>query len=475
MINVKTDINLTAGAVMDEPGMYRYCREIINTMNDGLVVVAPDGTIMMVNRAFEEIIGYTREELIGGSCSLLRCDACDLARAEGKENWCDLFDHGSATRKPCTLVRKDGSYITVLKNASLLWNADGEMLGAVETLTDITEITKRDQKIQELSRLLEGDDVFHGLVGNSAAMRRVYELTEKAAQSDAPIIIHGESGTGKELVAHAIHELGKRREGPFIKFSCAALNEALLESELFGHVKGAFTGAYSHRQGRFEAANRGDIFLDEIGDIPLSTQVKLLRVLETKQFERVGEVRSIKVDVRIISATHQDLQSLVSQGKFREDLFFRINVIPIHLPPLRDRLEDVPLLANHFIQRLREKSGKPITGLTPGAMRLLMDQPWPGNVRELQGVLEYAFVLAEKGLIHPEHLPPKVTGPEILAETPEAAPSPAGMDEKAALIAALRQAGGNQSKAAALLGVSRITVWHRMKKYGIDVHKLITG
>jgi two-component system response regulator HydG len=470
MMNVKTDINLTAGAGMDEPGMYRYCREIINTMNDGLVVVAPDGTIMMVNRAFEEIIGYSREELIGGSCSLLRCDACEIARAEGKGNWCDLFDLGSATRKPCTLVRKDGSYVHVLKNASILRNAAGEVLGAVETLTDISEITKRDQKIQELSRLLEGDDGFYGLVGKSAVMRRVYELTEKAAQSDAPIIIYGESGTGKELVAHAIHELGKRRDGPFIQFSCAALNEALLESELFGHVKGAFTGAYSHRQGRFEAANRGDIFLDEIGDIPLSTQVKLLRVLETKQFERVGEVRSITVDVRIISATNQDLQSLVSQGKFREDLFFRINVIPIHLPPLRDRLEDM--------QRLREKSGKPITGLTPGAMRLLMDQPWPGNVRELQGVLEYAFVLAEKGLIHPEHLPPKVTGPAPLPEnpeTPEAGRSRAGMDEKTALIAALRQAGGNQSRAAALLGVSRITVWHRMKKYGIDVHKLVTG
>jgi PAS domain S-box-containing protein len=458
--------------------MNRYCREIINTMNDGLVVVAPDGTIMMVNRAFEEMIGYNRDELIGGSCRLLSCDACELARAEGKGHWCDLFERGSATRKPCTLIRKDGSYVHVLKNASILRDAAGDVVGAVETLTDITEITKRDQKIQELSRLLEADDGFYGIVGKSAIMRRVYELTEKAAQSDAPIIIYGESGTGKELVAHAIHALGKRQDGPFIQFSCAALNEALLESELFGHVKGAFTGAYSHRQGRFEAADRGDIFLDEIGDIPLSTQVKLLRVLETKQFERVGEVRSIRVDVRIISATHQDLQSLVSQGKFREDLFFRLNVIPIHLPPLRDRLEDIPLLANHFIQRLREKSGKPIPGLSPGVMRLLMDQPWPGNVRELQGVLEYAFVLAEKGLIHPEHLPPKVTGPAPLTknmENPEKGRSRGGTDEKAALIAALRQAGGNQSRAAALLGVSRITVWHRMKKYGIDVHKLITG
>ncbi|MGA9755952.1 MAG: sigma 54-interacting transcriptional regulator [Desulfobaccales bacterium] len=457
----------------DEQGMYRYCREIINTMNDGLVVVAPDGTIMMVNRAFEEMIGYSRDELIGASCGFIHCDACEIARAEGKGHWCDLFDLGSATRKPCLLIRKDGSYVHVLKNASILRNAAGEVLGAVETLTDISEITKRDQKIQQLSRLLEDEDEFYGIVGKSAVMRRVFELTEKAAQSDAPIIIYGESGTGKELVALAIHELGKRRDGPFIQFNCAALNEALLESELFGHVKGAFTGAYSHRQGRFEAANRGDIFLDEIGDIPLSTQVKLLRVLETKQFERVGDVRSIRVDVRIISATNQDLESLVSRGKFREDLFFRINAIPIHLPPLRDRMEDVPLLVNHFIRRLREKSGKPITGLTPGAMRLIMDHPWPGNVRELKGVLEYAFVLAEKGLIHPEHLPPTVNVPASFQKIPEEGRGSAGTDEKTALVAALRQTGGNQSRAAVLLGVSRITVWHRMKKYGIDVKKLI--
>jgi two-component system response regulator HydG len=457
----------------DEQGMYRYCREIINTMNDGLVVVAPDGTIMMVNRAFEEIMGYSRDELIGRACSFIHCDACEISRAEGKGHWCDLFDLGSATRKPCTLIRKDGSYVHVLKNASILRNAAGEVLGAVETLTDISEITKRDQKIQELSRLLEGDEGFHGIVGKSAIMRRVFDLTEKAAQSGAPIIIYGDSGTGKELVALAIHALGNRRDGPFIQFNCAALNEALLESELFGHVKGAFTGAYSHRQGRFEAAHRGDIFLDEIGDIPLSTQVKLLRVLETKQFERVGEVRSIKVDVRIISATNQDLESLVAHGKFREDLFFRINAIPIHLPPLRDRMEDVPRMVNHFIQRLREQSGKPITGLTPGALRRLMDHPWPGNVRELKGALEYAFVLAEKGLIQPEHLPPTLAGPAPPPEVPEEGQRRAGTAEKAALIAALRQTGGNQSRAAVLLGVSRITVWHRMKKYGIDVQKLI--
>jgi two-component system response regulator HydG len=305
-------------------------------------------------------------------------------------------------------------------------------------------------------------------------MQQVFDLTQKAAQSEAPVIIYGESGTGKELVAHAIHALGRRNEGPFITCNCAALNEALLESELFGHVKGAFTGAYTHRQGRFEAAHQGDIFLDEVGDIPAAIQVKLLRVLETKRFERVGDVRPISVDVRIITATHRDLESLVGAGTFREDLFFRINVIPIHLPPLRARLEDLPLLVDHFLGRLRHRSGKAITGLTRDAMGLLLDHSWPGNVRELKGVLEYAFVVAESGLITPSHLPPKLNSRDIAPTAPLKAEAALDSDEKEALINALRTAGGNQSQAAALLGVSRVTVWHRMKKYGIDVHKLVT-
>jgi two-component system response regulator HydG len=460
---------------MQDQKINRYWKEIINTMNDGLMVVSPDGTILMVNQAFEKIVGYSREELIGRSCAMLSCDTCAAARSEGKGQWCHLFEQGAATRKPCLLMRKDGSYVHTLKNAAILRDEAGQILGAVETLTDISEIDKRDEKIHHLSKLIDTAGDFHGLVGKSPIMQQVFELTHKAAQSEAPVIIFGESGTGKELVAHAIHALGRRSEGPFITCNCAALNEALLESELFGHVKGAFTGAYTHRQGRFEAAHRGDIFLDEIGDIPPAIQVKLLRVLETKQFERVGDHRSISVDVRIITATHRDLESLVSDGTFRQDLFFRINVIPIHLPPLRERLDDLPLLVDHFITRLRQRSGKPISGLTREAMGILLDHPWPGNVRELKGALEYAFVVAEAGLIAPSHLPPKLNSRKIpLTPPPEAKAAP-DSDEKTALIDALRQAGGNQSQAAALLGVSRVTVWHRMKKYGIDVHKLVTS
>ena len=300
---------------MQDQKINRYWKEIINTMNDGLMVVSPDGTILMVNQAFEKIMGYRREELIGRSCAMLNCDTCATARSEGKGQWCDLFEQGAATRKPCLFMRKDGSYVHILKNAAILRDEAGQVLGAVETLTDISELDKRDEKIQHLSKLVDTAGDFHGMVGKSPRMQQVFELTQKAAQSEAPVIIYGESGTGKELVAHAIHALGRRREGPFITCNCAALNEALLESELFGHVKGAFTGAYTHRQGRFEAAHRGDIFLDEVGDIPPAIQVKLLRVLESKQFERVGDHRPISVDVRIITATHRDLESLVCRGQ----------------------------------------------------------------------------------------------------------------------------------------------------------------
>jgi len=460
---------------MQEQKINRYWKEIINTMNDGLMVVSPDGTVLMVNQAFEKITGYRREELIGRSCAMLNCDTCATARSAGKSQWCDLFEQGAATRRPCLLMRKDGSYVHTLKNAAILRDEAGLVLGAVETLTDISELDKRDEKIQHLSKLIDTAGDFQGLVGKSPRMQQVFELTQKAAQSEAPVIIYGESGTGKELVAHAIHALGQRREGPFITCNCAALNEALLESELFGHVKGAFTGAYVHRQGRFEAAHRGDIFLDEIGDIPPAIQIKLLRVLESKQFERVGDHRPIAADVRIITATHRDLESLVSEGRFREDLFFRINVIPIHLPPLRERLEDLPLLVDHFRTRLRQRSGKPISGLTREALQIFLDHPWPGNVRELQAALEYAFVVAESGLIGPSHLPPKLSSQALSPGTPPEVRALPDCDEKTALISALRQTGGNQSQAAALLGVTRVTVWHRMKKYGIDVHKLVTA
>jgi len=463
---------------MNEREINRYWKEIINTMNDGLVLIGPDGTIMMVNRALERLTGYDRQEILGRPCTAFNCDACEIARNRGKSKWCLLFEEGVLSTKQCMIMRKDGSYLPVLKNASLLKDDEGAVLGAVETFTDVTEIYKRDRKIEELSRQLDaGGGRFQGMIGESAAMQRIFGILEKAAQSDAPVIVYGESGTGKELAARAVHDLGRRKDGPYIQVNCAALNESLLESEFFGHVKGAFTGAYRHREGRFEAAHGGDVFLDEIGDVPLSMQVKLLRVLETKQFERVGDHRPVSVDIRLIAATNRDLEKLVRENRFREDFFFRINVIPIHLPPLRQRMEDVPLLVEHFIRQLRSRSGKDITGLSPDAMQLLMSYSWPGNVRELKSVLEYAFVIAEKGPLRPDHLPATFArreGDPCPRPLADAHPREED-DERTALVEALRQAGGNQTRAATILGISRVTVWNRMRKYGIDLKRVITS
>jgi len=270
-----------------------------------------------------------------------------------------MFRIGNLRKQRCVLTRKDGSVVTVVKNASVIKNTDGIVTGAVETMTDITDLVSKDAQIESIRRELRGEDRSYGMIGASPAMQKVFDLITNAAQSDAPVIIFGESGTGKELVAKAIHESGTRRAEPYVKVSCAALSVSLLESELFGHVKDAFTGAYREREGRFEAANGGDIFLDEIGDLPLSTQVKLLRVLEEKVVERVGDNRPIQVDVRIISATNRNLPQLIEQGSFREDFFYRINVIPVWMPPLRDRVEYIPLLSDFFDVRRLRRAARP--------------------------------------------------------------------------------------------------------------------
>ncbi len=455
-----------------------FWKKIVDTINDGLMFIGPEGTILMVNKAFETLTGYTSKQAIGMSCDMLGCDACEQTLQTGKESvWCKLFEAGQEDMKKCRcLVKcKDGSFLPVLKNASILWDENKTALGVVETLTDISELTKMDEKIHLLSRQCDRDADFLGMVGKSPEMQNVFEMIRKAAESNAPVIILGESGTGKELVANAIHLCGARKQGPFIQLNCAALNESVLESELFGHAKGAFTGAYSNRIGRFEAANQGDFFLDEIGDIPVSIQTKLLRVIESGQFERVGDISSIKVDVRIITATNRDLEALIENKEFRQDLLFRINVIPIHLPPLRDRKEDIPLLISSFIRRLNIKTGKTITGVSHDAMEAFMEYHWPGNIRELKNAMEYSFVTSEGPTIQPDHLPKKINTPKEIFFSPVNAVTNQAVlpDEKAQLIQALKQTNGNQSKAAKLLDINRVTVWNRMKKYGIDLKKVL--
>jgi two-component system, NtrC family, response regulator HydG len=444
-----------------------YWKTVVDTIHDGIMIVDTGGTIVSVNTAFESITGYPRDEIIGRSCTILHCNTCEATREKAECHWCQLFRIGNVRKQSCVMKRKDGRYLHILKNAALLRDAHGEVIGGVETMTDVTELIEKDTQIEAFRRQLRAEDGFHGILGSSAPMQRVYDLITNAAQSDAPVIIFGESGTGKELIARAIHESKSAQQRPYVKVNCAALNESLLESELFGHVKGAFTGAHKDRTGRFEAANEGDIFLDEIGDLPFSTQVKLLRVLEEKVIERVGDQRPISIDVRIISATNRDLKRLVEQGKFREDLFYRINVIPIHVPALRERVSDIPLLAEHFFRRIQLKSDKKINGIAKEAMHLLMAHTWPGNVRELKSTFEYAFVTCQGLMIQPRDLPPDITGMPVAV--PSAINAGRTKDElkKRRLIEALDQAGGNQSRAAEILGVTRVTVWNQMRKFGI--------
>src|SRR5208283_3334483 len=364
---------------MFETDLDTYWKTVVDTMRDGIMIVDTTGSIISVNRALEAITGYSREELIGQKCSLLNCSIYKMAREQSEPFWCKLFKNGSLDVSGCAIMKKNGAYIHVIKNASQLRDRKGNVIGAVETVTDITEIVEKDKQIAAFRRKLRSEDGFLEITGTSSAMRRVYDLIENAALSDAPVIILGESGTGKELVARAIHQIGVRRSAPFVKVNCAALTETLLESELFGHVKGAYTGAYKDRAGRFEMAESGDIFLDEIGDLSLTTQVKLLRVLEDKIIERVGDSKPIPVDVRVISATNRDLPALIEKRTFRKDLFFRINVIPIHLPPLRERLEDIPILAESFFRKIQMKSA-----------------------------FEYAVVVCQEQVIRAHHLPPGI-------------------------------------------------------------------
>lgn len=486
----------------------RFWMQVMGIVSDGLFMVASDGRICEVNQALCDLSGYSREELIGQSCTILACDACAGVREEAGGAWCRLFAQKLIiTRNRCHIRHKSGRRIPVLKNARLL-QVKGEEVPegifsgdvqppfgggpyTVETVTDIRELTEKEAYIQQVERLLHPKSGFEGMVGTSASMLRIYRIVEQAARSTAPVLILGESGTGKELVAQALHRLSPRARFPFEALNCAALNEQILESELFGHVKGAFTGALRDRIGRFEAAHGGTLFLDEIGDIPLPMQVKILRTLETGVIQMVGDNRSRTVDVRIISATNRSLPELIEKGQFREDLAFRINVIPISLPPLRERCGDIPLLVAHFLRNLRDFSDSRVHAVAPEVQRLFQGYAWPGNVRELRNVLEYGTVMCRGEVLEREHLPEhmqaagQASGAQaVLAESPvspsprsdavPAATAPASRrqeTQRAELCQALEQTGGNVTQAARLLGIHRTTCINRMLRLGLTVSR----
>jgi PAS domain S-box-containing protein len=447
-------------------GSERQLRELADHLPDALFTTDADGFVTYWNRAAEEITGWAREEAVGQRCSILAGNVVTGCSCGVGPLRCGLAQT-SRSSKTCTIRTRDGRELLIVKNAVPILSGDGMPVGALETFARVHGPGDAPASSCELPpRPAPGGD-FHGLVGRDPAMLELYRMIELVARSGSTVMILGESGSGKERVAEAIHRSSLRAGGPFVRVSCSALNESLLESELFGHVRGAFTGALRDRRGRFQEADGGTLLLDEIGDISPVVQLKLLRVIEQREIERVGESLPIRVDVRLLCATHRDLKGLVADGRFRADLFFRLAVFPLRVPALREHSDDLAELASRFLARLAPP-GAPPPALAPGALAALRAYPFPGNVRELQNVLEYAALQSRDGEIRAEHLPAEVRAARDRARGGEADAAGRARDEqRRTLLEALERTGWNRTRAAALLGVSRVTLWKRMRRHGL--------
>ena len=450
---------------------------LLEAIGDGVFLLDTHGRIVAWNPAMEAITGYSFDEIKGKHCSILKFNQCfGRDRPTGIKD-CGILKTGKVIPAECLINHKRGHTISITKNARVIKDMQGKIIGIVETVTDLTELKKTRLKMEEATRRLGELNRLGGIIAKSRVMQNVFSFIKASAASDTSILIQGESGTGKELVAGAIHSIGERRDQPMVTVNCSALSESLLESELFGHVRGAFTGASQDRIGRFERADGGTIFLDEIGETSPYIQVKLLRVLQEKEIERVGDSRKHKVDIRVITATNKDLKSLVDAGTFREDLYYRLKVFPIYLPPLRERKEDIPLLINHFIDLNNKASGKSVISMSKQAMQAVMDHHWPGNIRELANAVEHAFVLCAGRQIEMEDLPLEIRNRSAFSielNQPQTFPTPAVSRPghqltRDRLVAILDAAGWNKAEAARRTGLSRASIWKYMKKWDIPM------
>ena len=452
---------------------------ILDTMADGVMVMDANRRISRWNAAMERLTGYTMDEALGQSCAFLRHDKPQVeGRILGFID-CSAALAGKVEGEEVLIRRKDGAEIPLLIAARVLRNEQGEIAGSVTTFTDLTRVRALQQENQRLKEEARELAEFHNIVGRSARMREVFRLLRLGAASEETVLVLGETGTGKELVARAIHHHSPRKDGPLITVNCSALSEALLESELFGHARGAFTGAIADKAGRFESADGGTMFLDEVGDLSPLVQVKLLRVLQERTLERVGENRTRRVDVRVIAATHRDLHALVREGRFREDLYYRLKVFTIHLPPLRERREDIAPLIEYFIAKFRERTGKPIAAIASEAMRLVMDHAWPGNVRELENTVAHAFVTCSGTVIEVRDLPVElrqgIAGlpgggiPVLQADHPARKRHNRVRLSREQLLDVLDACAWNKAEAARRLGIDRTSLWRHMRTLGIPL------
>ena len=430
---------------------------ILNSINEGVFTLNKDFQITSFNKAAERITGVSREEALGRTC-------WDVFHAELCENNCPMrktFETGEPmVNATAHIINSEGERIPIRVSTAVLLDDQAEPVGGVETFQDLSQVTA-------LRKELEGRHTFEDIVGKSPAMLRLFDILPQVADSDSTVLIQGASGTGKELVAKAIHHLSNRTDQPFVAVNCAALPDTLLESELFGHKAGAFTDAKKDKQGRFQLANRGTLFLDEIGDISPAMQARLLRVLQERTVEPLGSTQPVQLDVRVIAATNKDLFQLVQEGLFREDLYYRIRVVHLTLPSLKDRREDLSLLVDHLVGKFNRIQGKNIAGFSMDAMACLMKHDFPGNVRELENIIEQAFVLCRGELIEVHHLPQELL-PEITPSGSLTGPMTLEGMERQLLEHTLHRRKGNRSQAAKDLGIHPSTLYRKIKALNIQ-------
>jgi PAS domain S-box-containing protein len=427
---------------------------VFQSLQDGIISMSENLEILQANDAFHKICGFTPERLSGRNFETIATtcskSCLDIARQT-------ISSQKGFHEKQIMCRRSDRPDQVVTLTTSLLKNETDRFSGVAMIIRDLTLLT-------DLKRELDGTSRFHDIIGKSAQMQKVYNLVKILADTDTTVLLRGEGGTGKELVAKAIHLQGNRSGNKIVTVDCSALTESILESELFGHVKGAFSGAIKDRIGHFQLADQGTIFLDEIGNISKGIQLKLLRFLQEKEFVKVGDTGTVKVDVRIITATNVDLEDKVKQGLFREDLFYRLKVMEIILPPLRERTVDIPLLVEHFINKFNKKMSRHIKGISKDVLDLFMTYPWPGNIRELEHTIEHAFVLCQNAIITLDQLPLDIRNSRRFIQEKSGGTG----DEKNRLIQVLTETGWNKAKAARKLGIDRRTIYRKIEKHHIS-------
>ena len=431
--------------------------DILDSVSEGIFTVDKNFRINFFNNAAERILGYRREEVLGKFCknvfkSSVCTTSCPIA---------SVLEHGkNINSRETRLKHHNGNAVNIRLNAAVLRNSEKTPIGGVISFRDITEL-------DTLKNFLGKGNDYYGVVGHSKEMRKIFDLIDEISDSDAAVLIQGPSGTGKEMIVNAIQKTSMRKNKPFIKINCSVFSPQLLASELYGHVRGAFTGANRDRPGRFELAHNGTIFLDEVAEMPLQMQIQLLRVLQEGTFERVGESVTRKVDIRVMAATNIDLEKALEDGRFREDLYYRLNVIPLKLPALKDRTDDIPYLVKHFIDKYSQISKKEINDIEDEALDILLSYSWPGNVRELENAIEYAFArTSQSGFIETCKLPANIRQNHACGKN---SPSPTAVGGELTMIMdLLEKHHWNKTKVAKALGVGRTTLWRKLQQYGIE-------